>query len=703
MDNFKQNINSFIQAFNNNEGLNSINLLQDSFNSNPKLTLERLHFSQLLFSSLFLELAISKVNLPKEYSLLFKMLLLNITTIKAEENFITNLSKEQLIKGVAVIIEKNNAEYKFNQAWNNKHTNSNDEYLETERQNMYSTYSGIYFQELLKIYYLTASDVNQHNLIWNENSIKKLKEFIKLISIKINLNDEIEKHIFFNWTFEFINGSTLKSIPPINQRESKLEYDYINSLKSKKLTKSTNEVAHVNFYKTYFETINSKPKQEEFKYFPNRKDEFEMQAYDNAILINNLADITVEKELAFVNERYFPIDNDSNNIILKEGSKLLLKDVFRITAFLCEMSKAVIKDIDDQYNHAVNRFGNETSENFKKLERLLKINAGNPQKQKEILDSNYNEEILKEQQQIISKAKDNIENQFCLIKIPLELLIKSLQWTNQFDREFILNVIDIFTYNPNENVQVGYNPFFRIGDNVYWMPNMVAYHLFSEKLFDNLLSKKLINFDRPQTNFYESNLKIVFRKFGYKVIENDSKKIIKKENGRPIGDFDLLAYKEGKLIHLQLKLTHIRNSFYERYKWIEKLNEASNQLKTGNTFIEENVDYIKLILGLNEDEKIEKIHSLIISNSFLFDHDNIGGFLKITYQEVLAALNIIYQLNSNQSTTTRIDLFTFLSENLLFKELDSLPIKYHEQIINIGHLKLLVPNIVQQNIYSSIN
>ena len=49
------------------------------------------------------------------------------------------------------------------------------------------------------------------------------------------------------------------------------------------------------------------------------------------------ADLTVERELAIYSEKYFPGMEEINYLELKDGTRLPLRDTFRIFAFISEL------------------------------------------------------------------------------------------------------------------------------------------------------------------------------------------------------------------------------------------------------------------------------------------------------------------------------------------------------------------------------
>jgi hypothetical protein len=191
--------------------------------------------------------------------------------------------------------------------------------------------------------------------------------------------------------------------------------------------------------------------------------------------------------------------------------------------------------------------------------------------------------------------------------------------------------------------------------------------LLEKKLLENLITKKLISIHRFQTEYFEENLNTIFKKLGYKTIIKKENKVFKDHQGRALGDFDVLAYKNGKMIHMQLKLTSSRNSYYERYSWKSVIKKAAEQLEIGNKFIRENPAKIAEILCLNDNDKIDEIQSFVISNSFIFDHETLYGFYKLSCFEAMSALYFVDELNKVDSNL-KIDFGKFITENMLLNQ-----------------------------------
>ena len=708
MNSFTENFNSFITAFKQDKGEFCIDFLDFCFEEDPKQTLLGLYKHKLLFTQNFIGKIASSSKVPAYYKLLFQIIQQNEEDIISSSAFISKFSQKQLLQGVANFLEKRNTELKYNAIWSIRYAGGDSRYLETERQGTYLTSAGIEFQELLNRFYPQASINNITEVNWDENAFALL---LMHLSVFNAIKDTIERHLYFDWSLEIVDNKTLKTTAPINQREGKIETDIINSVKSKIGIERSYELAKVSLIAGYLDRIkNGKPKPAEYwKYCPDSNNEDDMKWYAEAFALDIAADLKVETELIVLMEHFFPgieeltylelrvTENDLNQIY-----KLPLEHTFRVLGFLSEFSKRHVEQIDKQYTDGVTRFSElyPPSTDAQIIEMTTKLFKGNKEAIKETLDKHYNDKVLEEQGKIITGAKNAITNKNCLIQINYEKLIKAIQWLHQYDEEFIRKVIEIFTYTPEADVTR--SPFFRLGNDLYWMPNLVAFQCFAESLIENLIKKKLVVIHKFQTNYFEKSLNNLFKSYGYKVIIDDRNKIYRSPEGKELGDFDVLAFKNGILIHMQLKLTNIRNNYLDRWRWKKnQLKEAVGQIERGNKYILENLNEICNILGLDNYDEIKEHHSFIISNGLLYDHEKIGGYLKISYFESMLALNAIEQSWSGDLNNSK-RYVEFLNNNILFKEIEEVPVVVDDLLLRIGEFGIRGPGLLQKNVFTAL-
>ncbi|MGZ4054021.1 MAG: hypothetical protein ACXVDZ_14370 [Bacteroidia bacterium] len=691
MDNF----NLFLLSLENGK-TDSLSLLNICFIDNPKSTLRKLYRKEILFSKEFLELNFSNSQIPSCYKILFKIIQIQIKAQDDSSAFLKQFSKEQLLQGVANYLEKNNAELKYNSKWSEKYANGNPDYLETERQAFYFSEAGIQFQDILTQFYFNASISNSREVSWDINLAEKFSNLFEVVGLFSELRDIVERHVFFDWSLEMIDSKTIRTLPPLGQKEGTFSTDLINLMKSKVAFEGIDSIAKENLMKGY---TDRKPKpKDHWKYIPDKNNEKEMKLFSEAFFIDIHAGLTVERELALYKERYFPGIMDLTELELNDGSKLPLRETFRVLAFLSEFSKTYIKTSDDEYNNAVSSF--PLSENAFDIQLKTQIHKGNINSLNDVMKEHYTEDVRLQQQQIIRESKNKISNENCLIQYNYEDLVKLIQWIHQYESNFIRKVIDIFIFDQAPEIDVTRAPFFKLNEKLCWMPNMIAYASFAENLIENLISKDLISIHRLQTKYYEGSLKNIFNSFGYNIIKRDEDKTLRDDNKKEIGDFDLLAYKNGHLLNLQLKLTYARNTYFSRYTWKkDALKKAAKQLRTGLDFIKTNPDHIKKILALNPTDPINKIDSFILSNSNTYDHEFIDGFLKISYFEIISLLMII-EFNWKDDIKNVDSLVKAIQENIFFKNLEEIPMVNQEMYLKIADYFIIRPGVVPKTRYA---
>lgn len=671
----------------------------------PKSTLSDLYKKGILFKKEFLEFDIDQYEFHQEYKLLIEIVRESTKELQKANEFITSYSKEQLLQGIANTLEKLNTELKYNARWNIKFTDADPSYLETERQGTYFTCAGIQFQAMLDEFYEKAPNQNEIEVDWKNNS-KQFEELLFAYRNHVDLKDLIEKHLYFNWEFEKINSTTLRAYPSDSKKEGSPGRDILNNLKSKYFISRLDNMSYKKVATNIFngQGSTSRETKSEIKYKPVT--ERDKEWFNIAKYFAHEAKVKHEQEMSLFTNVYFPGIKNLEELELNDGAKLSLRDVFNITSFLSELSRHHINDIDKIYAKAIDHYSKiyTTSKDAQDIAIKSLAFKGDKEKLKKMLSEHCNDDLYRENKKIIEASKNIIFNELCFLKYDYKFIIKTLQWIYQYEEGFIEQVIGIFTFNHNCNDGLTRMPFFIFEKQLCWIPNMIAYAVFSELLLETLIEKKLITIHKIQTDYYERNLKCFFEGYGYKIINNDADKEMKigKENSK--GDFDLLTWKDGHLIFFQLKITTKanRNTYYGRKIWRDKaLCKAAEQINVGLDFIGSNPDHIRKILGLTGSEKIEKISSFIVGNSFIFDHEEINGYRKISYSEALDSLAHIEKTKKNDIGNVE-RYVNFLNENGLFKELEKQPFVANDQPTKIGHYTLITPHLIQQSYYSSL-
>jgi hypothetical protein len=697
MDNFKQSFDLFFDSFSNQGNVNSL-LIAGCFSIDALKTLRNLYEKRILFDTRFVKIDFSESAIPDTYRVLFEIIKVNHIELGVSAQKIKDFSKSQILQGVANILEKENAKLKYNQRYAEKYLSGNHTYLEIERQATYTTKVGIPFQELLKLFFLNAPEQDLINIVHNQEIECIFSDLLYKCWDYSQIVDTVERHLYFNWGFEIVDNKYLKTSPPLEQREGLSKFDLVNSLKNRFFVENIDKIAKQNFIENSIKTIKEGAKPKEYwKYTPSSEED--KQWFAKAYFIASQADIDVETQLAVISSKYFPSISSLENLPLKGENNLPLRDTFNILGFISEFSKEYIKSNDIHYINAVAEYSQKypISQEGKDIDMLLGMTKGDKSWAKEILENHYNNEVREEQTKIINFAKSKINDSDCLIRMDYARLVETLQWVYQYEADFIKQVIELFVFNDGNNSITRF-PFFKIGNDICWLPNMVAYVSWAENLIENLLSRKVIDIHKMQTNYFEKTLNTFFAKYGYKIINDASKKIRDNITNKEIGDFDVLAYKDGALICMELKITHTRNSYSERKTWRDKkLLEAKKQLDTVTQYIKDNPEYISKILGLTESEKIESVAPFIVSNSLLFDHEKIDGYLKIGYFEAMCAL---MSIENHWKRPNKVEAYIdMIQNNDFFKSYESIP-KSIDGCCKIGDYGIIMPSVMQQNIYA---
>ncbi len=640
----KSNFDSFRLCFKQKEYSLCLSFLDECFSENPLSSFKLLYESGFLFSESFNGLDFNLTNIPREYVLLFAITTIRQAAVNKASVFVNDFSKEQLLQGAANFLEKRNTELKYNSHWMQKYLNGQENYLETERQATYNTSAGIQFQYILQKIYNNAPEQSAKGIQWNLDLEEQFAVLFYEISQFNAVEDIIERHLYFNWSLEYVEENTIKTNPPSEQKEGTFANDISNLSKGKTAFTDIEKEAEEALIKECMQAIeNPQPHPDSYwKYMPDNQNETQMKEFAQAMYVASIADYKVMQEMILFKKHYLPGIEELNGLILKDGSKLPLKETFNVLSFLSALSREYISKIDKQYIEGVNYFSHKAhrpEEGFM-IDFTALRNKGDSETIKQTIRESYSEKLHEEQQYIIWQSKNKIDKELCLIKQNYDELIKTIQWIYQYEADFIRKVIELFVFDSTVETGVTRLPFFKIGESILWLPNMIAWTFWGENLIENLISKKMITIHQVQTQLFETSLKSVFKFFKFDIIENDSDKEFKNSDKKRIGDFDLLAHKNGHILHLQLKLTNTRNSFHQRFHWKKQaLTKATAQLATGNEFIRNNPEQIRKILGLSINQEIKSIHSFIVSNVFQFDHEKIGDNLKVSFYELIQILS----------------------------------------------------------------
>lgn len=616
--------------------------LNRCFAKGPRKTLEKLYKEEILFGTDFGLIDASALDVSEVYRALIRLIQKQVLKTGEACQRLNGFSKKQLIQGAANHFEKDNAELKYNAAWAERHINGSHDYLETERQTIYFSRVGICFQELLRRLYRKAPDADVMQVSWTLNTAEIFLNVFHELQLFTELRDIVERHLFFNWKIELAGERAIAIQPGDNSKGKHPNDDFMIQMKSRILTDRIDAIAEEKLLTGYL--FNRDAILQGFgKYFPEDGNAEEWKSYHEATALDVKADYTVERELTLLMAKYFPFIEEERvkELELNDGTMLPLRDAMRVCAFIAQLSKLQLAKSYAEYTSAVEHYSRKAKFSYDAfmLDRLAARAKGDVSKVFEAMKVHYTAEVKEQQEYVIWQAKNRIPNDACLGEQKLAPLVKTIQWMSGLETSFIEKVFDLLTYDPDSETSVARTPFFRIGDRILWLPNTMGCASSAENLMETLLANEKISIDKLQTEVYEDSLKKIFHSLDYYVISNDKDKIFKDNRGQHAGDFDLLAYRNGHLLHFQLKLTHIRDSYFSRYQWRQdQLKGAVTQLKKGNLLIKQEPSHIRKILGLTDDAPLDNTHCFILSNSFHFDGETISDFPKISFWEVMFLL-----------------------------------------------------------------
>ncbi len=603
-----------------------------------KRTLTQLYRKGHLFCLEFCQLDLSGLDGDDPTVRLLRLIQEQSKALDAAMGFLHDYTKLELLQGAANFIEKWNAELKYNGKWAEEHGNADPEYLEAERHLMYSSSYAIQFQELLDRRFEVATESKDREIADNPEAFAKLFSLLEGIC---NLKDWIELVAFFDWEVRNEPTGELRIGPGKEGKRTILHEDVIASLKSRTLLNLVDHLADKRRLATYLEAFKKPEPAEYWKYVPDKDNPEEMKSFVEGVAIDVRADFYLEREIALLETHYFPGVDEPKHLELADGSLLPLRDTLRVVAFLRAMSEQFIQAVDTEFNDGVDHYSTKFGFSARSmlLQMELKRNKGNRTAVKKALGDLYNEEVLAEQERIIYAAKSKIANANCLAQQPISAIVKFLQWWYQFEEAFILKIIDFFTYDAGNGIGCMAAPFFKIGDRLCWFPTIVRISSFSENLIENLVAQKKLVLHHFQTKVYEEGINQIFKAKGFASLVALPSKEYKTADKSLHGDFDVLAYKNGHLLHFELKLTGVRNHYRERATWRDnQLKHAGQQLGKGRSFIEAHPEAVRALLGLPDEAPINHVDSFILSNSSMFDHQSFGRFMKVSFHDLVAIL-----------------------------------------------------------------
>lgn len=172
--------------------------------------------------------------------------------------------------------------------------------------------------------------------------------------------------------------------------------------------------------------------------------------------------------------------------------------------------------------------------------------------------------------------------------------------------------------------------FYTIDDYIFALPWMSAQKNFNTATINTFrkLYKNRVNL-KSETDLMEQNLAALLSKYTDKVYSQYEPS----EAG--VGEIDLIALSDHKVLIIELKSTYIKSSVKEIYEYKNfVLKKAAYQLSRKTKYVKE-----VFLPDQGLDTAKFSIHSWIVDTTLEFDHKYIDGFLKLSFEELVIILN----------------------------------------------------------------
>jgi hypothetical protein len=638
--NFKSSLRGFLKSYDKGDFNDAFAIFNNCIELDGRATIKFLLEKKRLFDIELVQFMLNHAHIPNPFRLLFSLIEQNQRDILKIEMDVTSMSMLEILQGISYWLEKDIAIKKLSSPAEEVAVRV----LEMSRQAYYSNMLGIGFQEFLKRYYHKVVDNKTESNIISDSNFKKFVRLVNYLLDYHNINDAIERYAYLNWELNIIDDTKLSLVPGDEDSEGHIKNDIIKQRKAKASIENLSPDELIKNTNNYLNTIQNTNQRNYIEY------DLSFEEQNATSLIDIEADEKVNQEYKFFRDKYFPGSREIMTFPLADGTSLNVLDALKVVSYLAILSKKKLTSILDT------------------------ISTGN-----------------------------SLDYKSCLSSININKFINIQAWLHGFDKEYILKILHLFIFNGSEKDFVNTKPFFQIDNQLFWLQYQIAYMSIAEALMENLIddkikmedleNAKLISIDRKQTKVYEPYINGIFKTCGFKIIEDPKDKIYYKDN-KQHGDFDVLAYKDGILIFMELKLTTNRNSIFERVKWKNgKLAYGKDQVIKGKEYISNNLDHIRKILGLEDNEPlcIENCHYFILSNSYLFDHEKIGQFKKVSYFEVVATLLELEK--KYPAHTENVQAFlNSLEHNFFWDELCDVDSEIFYADYNIGKYTLSMPS-----------
>jgi hypothetical protein len=152
--------------------------------------------------------------------------------------------------------------------------------------------------------------------------------------------------------------------------------------------------------------------------------------------------------------------------------------------------------------------------------------------------------------------------------------------------------------------------------------------------------------------------------------------IIRDQEGRPLTDLDVVAYRDGVLFLGQAKAVIPPGSAYEIYRMIGQMKEAAVQLRLSVNNIDANIDTVKQTLGIPENEplRIKALLPYILCNDITLTGYRLDGFMVLDpillseTLEMLSPHNLTESLRDELESTSR--MHEHFADRMVYHEVD---------------------------------
>ena len=585
-----------------------------------------------------------------QWSLLFQLWNEINRELNSHHDFLNNLTAKELIYNLGAYAEILNAQNKVNE--------KSPEFIrqqETDRLGYYASLTEITINKILTDY-LPLKDKsvkNDREKIFNYDEINSIVNTYNKFDL---INNVINQHIFQN-SQVYIDG---KGIIKVSLADKEADNNLFVQKKSLFKLKCDYQYRQ-NFVHTLLK----------LEHIP--KYNYEMfEGYDpvnNSINIKtkNIKELCNEKSLYYQSEyltelmllsNYNLTEGNYKNVIieLKDETILNLSELLKVGLIFKFISKLYVYQIDKEFENKNNYYFKKLQEenplyrahnnamNFlTKIDKnaehdyLNKINKGNEQQKVEKLIIETKEKIF-----------NSIDIDKTIVSFNKEELIHLIAERLKIKKETVNFFISLLT-SKISNIKLIFQPILSINETLYWYPNLFAFTSMSELIYESLLETKQIELHQIQTQITENFLSERLKNAGFKIIHKDNDREFIDFDGKN-GDLDAVAYKNGTLLHFELKQSHIRNDPEKiislRNTFIKKgeeqipriqkyLRKSANKEQFINGKKRKN---IREKLQLEEHEEIIHVKSYLISNNFDFDRQEFNGFRKISILELIVLL-----------------------------------------------------------------